>query len=151
MTLQLATIATSIAALEIAGVNVYGLDAIPTELTTRNTPALYPEPVNFVSNFSAEHASFDSGTDAPKTVRYNLTYTFAFAPVGSGRANPLELYAGMAEMAFAIWDAVLANDAINGAVDLQPQNTLYFGLVNDPAGNRHHGCQIVLRVTEFVN
>lgn len=150
MSLQLATITASIAALDVAGVNIRGIDAIPESLTTRGTPALFPEPNGFVTNFIARHASFDSGADAPKTVEYDLTYTFCFAPVGTARSI-LDIYGEMLRAAFAVWDAILAHDAIAGAIDFQPKNNLYFGLVVDPAGGKHHGCQFIFHVKEFVN
>jgi hypothetical protein len=151
MALKLETITASISALVIPGVRILDLDKIPVALTARDTPCLFPEPVGFVSNFTARHDSFDSGPLAPKTVEYDITYTFCFAPLGADRAFSLKAYADMVEQAFAIWDAILANDAITGAVDFQPKNNLYFGLVADPSGNKYHGCQFVFHVKEFVN
>ena len=150
MALQIATITGAIASIAIPGVTIYALEDVPTALTARDTPCLFPEPVGFVSNLSARHASFDSGPAAPKTVEYDLTYTFCFAPVGTGRL-PLEQYGAMVERAFAALDAILASDALTGAVDFQPKSLLYFGLVSDPAGGKFHGCQFVFRVREFVN
>ena len=150
MALNIATITDSVAALPISGVNVLSLEQVPTSLTARDVPCLYPEPVGFVSNLSARHVSFDSGAAAPKTVEYDLTYTFCFAPVGSGRL-PLEQYGAMVEGAFRVLDAIIANDALSGAMDFQPKSALYFGLVSDPAGAKFHGCQLVFHVREFVN
>jgi len=150
MTLQIAAITNSIAALVVPGVQMLRPEEIKTAITDRDTPCLYPEPVGFVSNFLVRHATFDSGASAPKTAEYDLTYTFCYAPVGSSRSL-LDIYNRMVIAAFALLDAIIASDALTGAVDFQPKNVLYFGLVSDPSGGRHHGCQMVFHVKEFVN
>jgi len=150
MTLAIATIANSIAALSISGVNIKDVDQIPPN-ADRLEPILFPEPLGFVTDFTLTRDSQGSNTFLAKyTVTYNLHYTFLFAPVGSGRTG-LDLYDDMVGKAFAILDAIISNDAITGAVDIQPAETLDFGPVPDPAGNMYIGCRFVFQITEFVN
>jgi hypothetical protein len=149
MTLAIATIADSISQLTVTGVNIKDLDQIPPD-ATRLTPVLFPEPLGFVTDFTLTRESQGSNTFLAKyTVTYRLHYTFLHSPIGSARI--LDLYDDMVGKAFAILDKIIDNDAITGAVDIQPAEAIEFGPVPDPAGNMYHGCRFVLQVMEFVN
>ena len=73
------------------------------------------------------------------------------APSGSGEAETIEYYDNMVAMVAAILDAVLAIETITGCEGIMPIGVVNMGLVNDPADNSYIGCDIFLRVQEFVN
>lgn len=148
MALAVVTIANSIAALSVSGVTLKDLDEIPQAVLPRDCPMIYPKPDGFLSGLVIEIDSFGS-TSAKKTVRYNLSYMFLYCPVGTGRGL-FDVYAGMVAKALAFLDALIANDALTGAIDIQPAGVLQFGPVPDPAGNLFHGCQVDLAVQEFI-
>lgn len=147
MALQLRTIVNSIAGLDVDGVRI--LNDPPADLT-RLTPVMFPEPVDFLSDFAMVRDSFGGGSVAKMTVDYSLHYTFCYAPVGAGRTG-LDIYIDMLEKVGLILDAILAIDVIDGAVDLVPTAVSEMGGVPDPAGNTYLGCRITIHTQEFVN
>jgi hypothetical protein len=148
--MQADTIATSIAGLSVSGVTIADLDGIPEQAHGRDCPLLYPKPDGFMSNLRVERDSFGPASDARKTVRYTLSYAYLHAPVSEGRGL-FDVYQAMVQNTLAILDAIIADDALNGAVDITPGEVTRFGLVNDPAGSWFHGCVIALNVTEQIN
>ena len=151
MTLAIMTVADSIAALEVAGVRILDLDQVPDALTERDCPVLFPEPLNYVTEFSVERNSTGADlTEARKTAYYTLNYTFAYMPVGSGRTG-LSRYDDMIRKLFAIIDQVILNSTITGLVDIEPQEMVELGPVPDPAGNQFLGARLRFRCMEFIN
>jgi hypothetical protein len=148
MTLQIVTVTDSIAALTVAGLHIQALDIPPD--ATRQTPILFPEPVNFLTDFTMVRDSFGGGSSALMTVTYQLHYTFCFVPIGSGRTG-LDLYSDMTAMVAAIFDAIMAIDTLTGAIDIQPLAATEFGPVPDPAGNQYLGCRLAFQISEYVN
>ena len=150
MTLQADTIAASIAGLSVSGVTICDLDGIPEQVAARACPLLYPSPDGFLSGLRVERDSFGPAAGARKTVRYTLRYVYLHAPVGEGRGL-FDVYKGMLQNTLAILDAIIADDALSGAVDVEPGAVTRFGPVTDPSGQVFHGCVIALDVVEFVN
>ena len=150
MALAIATIVNNIAALVVAGVDIKDMDEIPEEVLGRDCPILYPEPSGFISNFEMVRDSTGPGTTALMTVTYDLTYTFLYAPVGSGRGL-FDVYDDLVKKVGLIFDAIIANDTLAGAIDFLPEEVLNIGATVDPTENVFHGCQFVFSVTEFVN
>jgi hypothetical protein len=149
MAIAVATVAASIDGLTISGVTIRDLDEIPEKVEPRDCPVLYPNPDGFMSGVELEVDSFGSAS-AKKTIRYRLNYVFLHSPVGGERG----LFAKAPDMVAkvcAILDAVIANDAISGCVDIQPGDVTEFGPVADPSGNVFHGCRLAFAVTELVN
>ncbi len=97
MVLALLTVCDSISGLDVNGVTIMDIDQIPPD-GLRLTPCLFPEPVNFVTDFVMTRQSTGGGSSAKLDLEYNLHYTFCYAPVGSGRMG-LDLYSGMIEKA----------------------------------------------------
>jgi hypothetical protein len=122
---------------------------IPPDVT-RITPVLFPEPVNFVTDFSMTRDSFGGGSVAKMTVLYTLHYTFCYTQIGAARTG-LDAYIGAVEMAALILDAVLDIDTFSGGIDIQPIEVSEFGPVPDPAGNQYLGCRFAFQVQEYVN
>lgn len=149
MALAALTVATSIAGLSVSGVNMKDVDEIPEKVEARDCPIIFPKPDGFLSDLEVEVDSFGSAS-AKKTVRYKLNYVFLQAPVGSARGL-FDVYEDCVTNALAFLDALIANDAITGAVDIQPSGIPTFGPTQDPSGNTFHGCIFSLAVEEFVN
>ena len=62
-----------------------------------------------------------------------------------------DVYQSMVQNVLAILDALIADDSLNGAVDIAPQGVVRFGLVNDVAGNAFHRTELRFEVLEHVN
>jgi len=146
MGLAIQTIVDSIKGLSVTGVTIKEFTDLNVQVDPRSCPVLFPDPADFITGWSINRDTF-SGL---KTATYTLRYTFCYKPIGSGRMGFGE-YDAMVAKAAAILDKIIANDTINGCVDIQPEAVPYFGLVNDPVGESFFGCQILLRVTEFIN
>jgi len=149
MGLATVTLINSIAALSVSGVKLYGLGGIPQSVVPGECPLIYPKPDGLLSGLQVQIDSSGSAA-GKKTVRYTLSYMFLHSAVGEGRGL-FEKYPDMVIKALAFLDAIIANDTLTGAVDVQPAGVLQFGPVPDPAGHLFHGCQIDLAVTELVN
>ncbi len=147
MAIALTTITNAIAGLSISGVTVLDVDQIYGDMSRAGLPVLYPEPVDFVSNFRVSRDSQGGGSTALITIEYDLTYTFLHSPIGAERV--LEGYTQMVDKAMEVLDAVLAIDTLTGAVDILPTGIAQIGPVPDPAGNMYHGCRFIFHVVEF--
>jgi hypothetical protein len=149
MSLAITTITDSISKLSVSGLVIKDIDEIPVGVDARQ-PTLIPLP-DFVTNFVMIRDSFGGGTTAKMTVSYTLGYRLLYKPVGAGRE--LEYYDNLVSMAGLIMDAILAIDTLTGLVDIEPEanGIINMGVVNDPAGNAFLGCDIRMRVKEFVN
>lgn len=145
---QITTVAESISELEVPGLTIKGLDNIPPDCT-KLIPIMYPEPLNFVSNFTSVRDTFGTSETANKTVEYDLNYSYLFCQVSAGRTG-LDYYDEMIEIFEAIIDEILDNDDIAGAVDLSVQGVANFGPLPDPAGNMYLGTQLVLHIVEYL-
>lgn len=150
MALAIATVADSISKLTVSGVILKDIDEIPSSVADRDTPMIIPRPDGFISNFRFQRDSFGAGGDAKITVRYTLLYRLLAAKVGSGRGL-FDVYDTMITKTGLFLDAIIANDAITGAVDIIAAGVENVGGVGDPAGNIFHGCDISIDVMEFVN
>lgn len=149
MALQAVTVATNIAGLTVTGVTLKALNAIPEGVDPRDCPVIYPKPDGFMSALEVEVNSFGSSA-AKKTVTYTLAYMYLHSAIGEGRGL-FDVYEDMVSKVTAFIDAVLANDAITGCVDITQSGITAFGPVADPAGGIFHGAQLSFVVTELVN
>ena len=151
MALQFGTVAASIAALVIDGVDILDIIEIPTEAKKRDAPYIVPKPDGFISGFLPERQSLGPGTTAAFNVTYTLTYRLLHSKIGTGRSGLFDTYSSMVAKVGLFLDAIIANDTISGAIDIFPNSINNFGLVSDPLGTAFHGCDIGIQVTEFVN
>ena len=148
MAQQIAAVSNSIAALSVAGVTLKDVDEIPASIDKR-APTILPLP-DYVTNFEVERDSFGGG-GALRTVSYILNYRLCYKPVGQGRTKTIEYYDVMIDKVALFFDAVMAIDTLTGAVDIEPAGVTNMGIVNDPAENEFIGCDLAVRITEFVN
>jgi len=146
MTLQLLTVAETIAAIEVDGLLIRDIDDIPAEVGLRQA-LLIPHP-NYVSDFVMERAAYDVLID----VTYTLNYRLCYQPVGAERALTLTVWSGMVDMVAQIWDAFLSigvfNTDHNEIVEVIPLAPANMGIVNDPSDRAFYGCDLAFQVKE---
>jgi hypothetical protein len=146
MTLQLLTVAETIAALEVDGLLIRDIDDIPAEVGLRQA-LLIPHP-NYVSDFSMERMAYDVLID----VTYTLNYRLCYQAIGAERAMTLTVWSGMVDMVAQIWDAFLAigvfNSDHNEIVEVIPLAPSNMGIVNDPSDRAFYGCDLAFQVKE---
>lgn len=145
---QLDTVANSIAALEINGINIVDIDDIP-ESAMMQTPLLLPQPNGFVSDIAPEFRTYGSGGAAKIDLQYTLNYLYLHAPTGSG-ISTFDAYKGLLENIILIFESIFASDVVSGAIDLQLSTMSDIGTVQDPSGNDYWGIQFSLRILEHV-
>ena len=146
MGLSADTIAASIAALSISGVTTKGLTTLPSAIDPRECPVLAPS-VNdppFMTGLNVTRDSFGG----LKTISYTQNWKLYAAPVGQGRGL-LDLYPTLVTKALAVLDALIANDALSGSIDVNPEDVPQFGGISDPSGNWFHGAVFSIRCVEF--
>jgi hypothetical protein len=143
------TVATSIAALSVAGVTLKDLTAIPENVEARDCPIIFPKPDGFMTNLTIQIDSFGSSS-GKKTAFYDLNYTYCHSPLAAGRGL-FDVYQDMVNKCTVFIDAVIANDALAGSIDAHVKGVAEFGPVVDPAGTAFHGATITIGITEFVN
>jgi hypothetical protein len=150
MTLQLLTVAETIAALEVDGLIIRDIDDIPAEVGLRQ--ALLIPHANYVSDFAMTRASY-GGASAKMDVTYTLNYRLCYQAIGAERALTLTVWSGMVDMVAQIWDAFLSIGVFNSdhseIVDVVPLAPANMGIVNDPADRAFYGCDLAFQVTEF--
>lgn len=148
--LGLETLVTNIAALNISGVTIKDLDAIPEEVTNRDKQILIPKPDGFVTGFNLERASLSTGASGQWDVRYSITYRYLHSLIASGRGL-FDLYPSFVAKAVLIINAIMENDGITGVEDFTFRDIQNFGPIMDPLGNVFHGCDFVFDVLELIN
>ena len=148
MTLAIATVMDSISKLSVSGLVIKDMDEIPAT-ADEGVHTIFPEPLNLVTNFDAQKASFGEGAGGSWNVEYDLNYTFCYAPIGSGRG--LELFSPTIVMAFAFLSAIMECNPQAGAVLLRPGDLTNVGPIPDPSGKQFYGCSISVHVLEFVH
>jgi len=150
MALNVVQIAREISALAVDGVHIADLSQIPDNALVRDLPLIYPKPDGYISDLNVRIDSFGSA-QAKKTVFYTLNYRYLHSPVGAGRGL-FDVYEDLVAKAALFLDAIIANDALAGQIDLQAVEIPNFSAgVADPSGNQFHGADLALTVMEFVN
>lgn len=149
MSVQLATIANSIAGMTVSGLTIKDIDEIPTTINQRDLPLLIPEPDKYISVPKIEVDSFGTGSNRKMTLAYNLNYMLIYGLIGAGRINILDSYAGMLAKACAFLDAIYVLDGLTGAVDFN-------AVIGDPVIRTigdldYHSIDIQVNVKEFIN
>ena len=143
---QFATVADSISALSISGVTVKDVDAIISTYTAA-PKTLAPRPDGYISNITVTRDSFGTGGAEKLTLSYTLTYRYYHTSLGV-QLNFADFAAMIANIEL-IAEAFITNDALTGLIDLTLEGIGEVGPVNDPSGAMFHGCDFILRITEF--
>lgn len=151
VSLYLANITNSIAAISISGVTVKDVDELsPSWIGTPNILYPNPNPPGFVTNFDIEFDSIMQGASAPMTLKYTLNYRFLGTAVGDMGTFTVA-YSNIITKLVAIYNALIAVPApYDGRITLIPRVT-DIGMKEDPAGNSYHGADFALAVEELQN
>ncbi len=132
MTFKLATVTDSISKISVTGLTIKDIDEIPARVYGRNCPVMYPEPMDFITSFEADKMTFGRLTTVKWNMRYNLTYTLMYAPIGCGRG--LELYAPTIAMACLVIDKLMESLPLAGPALVVPVSISAPGPLYDPTG-----------------
>jgi len=152
MALQIVTVADSISKLTVTGATMKDIDEIPETTDMMDVPMIIPKPDGYLSGFRMLRVGLGPGTSAAINVAYTLTYRLLHSEVGEGMDGIFSTYSAMVAIVGVFLDAIIANDTITGAVDLQAASITEFGLVYDSTGKvAFHGCDIGIEILEFVN
>lgn len=146
MTSQLVTICGSIAGLTVTGATICDLDEIPDAIPAGKA-MIFPIASNFVTGLSDVRDTFGTQTSRQRTFEYTLNYRLCYAPIGA-TLNLSSIIPGMMTMVMAFCNAVDTSD-LTGAAD----NGIDFikdGPTMDMSGNPYHGCDIGVRITEYL-
>ena len=143
------TVADSISKLTVTGVTIRDLDDMSNEVFARDCPLVMPAPTWFTVA-EVERVNLGSGTAAKWDFTYILSYRLFYQEVGNER-NPGSIIPTLAAKTFLFIDAVIANDSITGAIDMELVSSPVFGVVEDPVGKLFWGADIELQIMEFIN
>ena len=149
MSINAVTVADSISKLSVSGVGLKDLDEIPNGVLSRDCPLILPAP-DFIQVASIERDTFGSGSGAKWTFDYTLNYRLFYKEAGTGRTLG-SIYPALVAKAMLFVDAIIANDALTGALDANFGGLTGFGIVPDPTDKLFWGCDIQIAITEFVN
>ena len=149
VSLNLANIANSIAAISISGVTVKDKDEVVANWTPIPN-VLYPNPDGWITDFSIDYKAITRGAAAPANFIYTLNYRFLGVQVGDLSTFPVS-YSALVDKLILIINAIFSEDdpysgGVNmelGAVDLGPKM--------DPAGNQYFGADFALMIEEIQN
>lgn len=147
--IQVLTLTSSIAALTVTGVKIYDVDEIPATGSKVELPAFFPQPADFITGFTAERITFGSNGTAKIDVNYVLHYVYLHSKATIGLKSLPENNKPMLQILLEILKVILANDAMDGAVDVQIDGVPNISQISDPDGNQWWGALVDLRVLEY--
>jgi hypothetical protein len=148
VTVNFATVANSIADIHFEGITVKDIDEIP-EAGTLQTPVLFPQPNDFITDVQASFETFGSGGMSKMNLQYTLNYVFLLNELGGGISS-FDNYTRLISSVASIVKTIMSNDAVTGAVDIQLNGIPSLSPITDPSGNQFWGCLLSFRVLEFV-
>ncbi len=150
VSVQLATVAEGISQISVAGVTMKDIDQVP-ENCLELCPIFFPRPDRFLSNVVYTPQSVGPGSSRQADLAYTLTYSYLHAPIVGGLGGLFEVYSGMLAKVVLVMNAIISNDSLSGAVDVELKEIGPGFVVQDPAGNTYHGCDVAIRIMEFIN
>lgn len=151
---NVSAIVTAIAALSpivatsSTSVTVKDATTMHENVETFHTPVMMPAPI-FTSDHEIESKSFGAGLNAKLDFMYTLNYRYFYQAVGMN-LNTAQVYQELTESAHGIFITIKANDAIGGAVHIQPTSISSFPIVTDPTNQEFWGCDLGFRVLEHL-
>jgi hypothetical protein len=148
MALNAAGIATGIAALNIAGVTVLDITAMPDAVT--KYPALVPGPQWIAGGIGSAEDGEGPATFGPGMWVFQRAFSYRYfhAPTGAGRGL-LDHYSAMTANLDAITTALTLLDV--AGVDVMQIENSEFGVVEDPAGSKFYGFDLAITLKERIN
>ena len=151
MTLSTSSITAGIAAINISGLSIKDITAIPEQVQPRDCPILFPHPVQFIQGGAGGEEGLETfGTPTSRFWLFNRTYRYLFlyAPVGSTRGM-IDISSGYVSKIDSIMESITELDVTD--VDVRNISVSELGVIEDPAGSKFYGCTIDIMVREKVN
>ena len=151
MTLSTSSITAGIAAINISGLSIKDITAIPEQVQPRDCPILFPHPVQFIQGGAGGEEGLETfGTPTSRFWLFNRTYRYLFlyAPVGSTRGM-VDIYSGYVSKIDSIMESITELDVTD--VDVRNISVSELGVIEDPAGSKFYGCTIDIMFREKVN
>jgi hypothetical protein len=147
--LLLSNVADAIAGISVSGVTMKDRDQIAGSwISTPNV--FYPNPDNWITDFSIRFDTVLQGENAPMTYIYTLNYRFLGVEVGDLATFPVA-YSALVDKVVAIINALVAVPApYSGKVQMIVNNP-QLGPKDDPAGNQYFGADFALQIEEMQN
>jgi hypothetical protein len=146
MALSADSIAEAIAGLDVDGVTIRDLDALPQAINPTDCPMAYPAPEKFLVLEDAVQLTF--GPNALWQYTYLVTYRFVQGPAGKER-KIAKTALGRVVNYTAFVHAITANAQLIGAAHVKPASTPEWGLLGDPSGQQFDAADLALRVVEY--
>lgn len=148
ISVQFLNVATAIASLSVTGVTIQDVDKVPSRALT-SVPIFYPKPDGFITNLAPVDVTFGINGLETMDFQYDLTYRYLHAAIGTNLN--FGVYQQLITNIVALLAAILNKDTFAGApgVDVRLRTVLNIGPVEDPEGNRYHGCDFVFAVKEY--
>lgn len=146
-TVKFADVTAAIAALNVTGVTIKDISAIP-EQATLLCPIMFPQP-NFVTDFQVKIDTLGTAGSEKVTLEYDINYIYTHCTINAGLGGMFSVYAGMITNILAIIVKILLTDNPRDGVTLRLRTIPQAGPVNDPAGNQYWGCLFSLHVLEY--
>ena len=141
-------IATSIAGLQIPGIDIRDLDALPTSVNAADCPLMTPNPSGpFMSGLQFERQSFGPGY-RQYTLRYTLSYVLFYAPIGES-TRLYDVYQDMVDAVMRVVVAFAEMETIGGATEILLRDVPHLEVVTDTTGKGFHGAIFALDVLEI--
>jgi hypothetical protein len=150
MALNSAGIHTAIAALSVTGVTIKDLAGIPTRVTSRECPIMFPlKKTGGSAEPSTGPSGFGTASTRPWTFNRGFEYVYLHAEAGEGRSIS-EHYEAMSAKEDLILTALTTLDVSN--VDVIKVETTEYGVMLDPSGvNRFFGFKVITTLRERIN
>lgn len=151
MALNSSGITAAIAALNVTGVTIKDIDAIPQSVINRDCPIFFPMPGDWLDGGRA--TSEDETTFGPAGSRLwhvyrTYKYVFLHSAVGIGRGNS-DTYQDAQEKIEALTTAITALDV--SGVDVTEIKNSALGVLQDAAGSKFTGCTFNISIRERIN
>ena len=151
MALNSAGISAGIAALSVSGVTIKDVTAIPENVFDRDCPIFFPMPGNWLDGGDAagdEETTF--GTPSTRLWHFHRTlrYVFLHSAVGTGRGNK-DNYADAVSKLESITSTITTLDV--SGVDVEKITHTPLGILNNPAGKKFLGCEVMITLQERIN
>ncbi len=146
MALSADTLAERIALLEVDGVTIKDLDALPQAINSRDCPMAYPAPDKFLVLEEAEQQTL--GPNALWKYTYLVTYRFVQGPAGRERTLAKTALGRVVNYTTFI-EAICRNAQLLGAAHVAPASTPEWGVLGDPSEQQFEAADLAIRVVEY--
>jgi len=146
---KIRTVISAIAGLSISGVTIKDLDEIPGN-TNLQPKTLYPNAEGVIRGLLPSRETYGTLGSEKINLDYGIRYRYVHCTPDGSPGGVYDVVDDCVETIASILAVLLANDTVNGAVDVWLTSMSDFPIiVQDPAGNDFWGCDFTLGIKEF--